>query len=134
MTHLELGKRRARELGLCHPAGGGFTSGQIYDADDIHRLLGEGIEIGAYRTDENFGNDRWKCDEYSCGRRTHKALLIGIRPIVKESREQRMEKLLVSLIDGTKGFVMDAKQFEKAVFNHACKVAVEAKALLAEEK
>ena len=87
---LELGKKRAEEIGLktCCRYIYGSTSPlsyigeqEVYSIDDIHRLLGAGQ---GYRFPEV--------------NPTHEGLLIAIRPIVPETREQKLEGILRELM------------------------------------
>lgn len=89
---IKLGRKRAAELGL-------DIQLDWYKADDIHKLLGESIELGMYRTDQELGFDRWKGDQYSNGRRTHNAFAVGIRPIHKETREDKLESIVKRLAE-----------------------------------
>ena len=102
MTDLELGKKRAEELGLksltTHYNYGAPSNTQItYAADDIHALLGAGVEVvGSYNSDtkqitSTFGQILAKKDH-------DQALLIGIQPIKKATREERALGLLQELV------------------------------------
>lgn len=77
---LELGKRRCEELGLkCY-----LYVPECYLADDIHKLLGSGVEhFGLQESGSNWGT-------YTA-QDTHKGLLIGVRPIVSESEERSID-------------------------------------------
>lgn len=91
MTNLELGKKRAEELGLTR---GPFSNSHLYLADDIHKLLGEGVwSKGRIHKD-----GEWTFGGYLDEAVTHKALLIGIRPIVQESEERKLLRELVNNI------------------------------------
>ena len=103
---LELGKKRAEEIGLkpqleinfssSHGLMMGpktFVEGKIYayHADDIHRLLGNGVEMF---TDH-------KCiapNQIMTSMCTHKSLLVAIRPFKPETREQKLEGILRELM------------------------------------
>lgn len=102
MTNLELGKLRAEELGLLEARPVTFTPHGWYRADDIHKLLGEGVEVlGEEDTDKSICASKWF--EWSPGitdkESDHKALLIGIRPIKAESEERKLLRELVEAID-----------------------------------
>lgn len=89
---LELGWKRAEELGLMLGAVNGNKS--FYDKNDIHRLLGSGRVVrGAVEpVPEDVAwqyESQW--DEYD----DHQALLIGIKPIVQESEERKLLRLIV---------------------------------------
>lgn len=95
---LELGKKRAEELGLeCF---GGFDM-KFYSADDIHKLLSEGVELfgqchGTHRnsswtTDEKPSKQEWGLSH------THTSLAIGIRPITPPSEERQIIQAIVNL-------------------------------------
>lgn len=97
MSDLELGKKRAKELGLSYRAAtlsydqaGGQAN--IYFANDIHRLLGAGVETYTKSaTNSNFSNFnivRLADDDMV-------ALQIGIRPIAQESEERKLLKEIV---------------------------------------
>ncbi len=97
MTTEELGRKRCEELGLkTHP-----DPEPSYYADDIHYLLGDGVEVvGTYDRTLNhisstFGQIQSKKDYDS-------ALLIGIRPIKQPSREEQLEELVRELIEREK--------------------------------
>lgn len=85
MDTLELGEKRADELGLklVNP---GTQLRLFYYQDDIHKLLGEGECV--------YGFGKAYPDMYNWAKRnsseqnTHQALLIGIKPIVKDTAEQ----------------------------------------------
>jgi hypothetical protein len=53
------------------------------------------IAVRAWRTDEGFGYDRWKADQYSLGRGTHDAVLIF--PSEGESREELTRRVKAAL-------------------------------------
>lgn len=99
---LEIGKQRAEKLGLEdwrleHPEGGAID---CYPADDVHRLLGEGVELfgqchGTHR------NSSWTTDEKPSKQEwglahTHAGLLIGIKPIAPPSEERQIIQALVN--------------------------------------
>lgn len=96
MNDLELGKKRAEELGLELI----FKAYEIktYLADDIHRLLGEGVEVqgSQFSLDGGTGNMGWCCDEEPMSTDTHKALLIGIRSIFQESEARKLLREICS--------------------------------------
>ena len=57
--------------------------------DEIEAMLPKGsetVKARAYQTDEQFGYDRWKADEYSMGRGTHDCLIIVLP--VKPANDQ----------------------------------------------
>lgn len=92
MDKLERGRKIAEGIGLKRYSNGMYDS---YDAADIHRLLGEGVEkFGRGGLYQGLWTDR-----LSLGSDTHKGILIAIRPIVQETREQRLEKALKEMID-----------------------------------
>lgn len=82
-SKLELGKRRAEELGLK------TDMGVWYPAYDIHRLLSEGVEMS---TDLNDHDSLWSSPKHFSD--TYQALLIGIKPIVQESAEELLDLIL----------------------------------------
>lgn len=84
MTPLELGKKRAEELGLTNCA----ENVGSYKADNIHKLLGEGVETFGYASKWDWGRYEVCKDRYD--QPNHQALLIGIRPIAKESQERAL--------------------------------------------
>ena len=53
------------------------------------------ITVRAYTTDEGFGYDRWRGEEYSCGRGTHDAVLIILAP--GESTQTLVDRLYTTL-------------------------------------
>ncbi len=109
MTPLELGKQRAEELGLrmkfsmstggayygsgvgagCVGGSGSSGGDYVYSADDIHKLLCEGVEVfqesrDKYDYDKTWwGEDKKQVEKMS--RIEKSALLIGIRPIKQDS-------------------------------------------------
>lgn len=103
----KIGEERARELSLTvrkvtyeHDEKDrgyqGRYSGMVYDADDVHAVLGKGVEVKG-------NNDRadWYMRDYNLGHEyDNRALLIGVRPLVAETREQKLEQLLGELADG----------------------------------
>lgn len=112
---LALGKKRAKELGLNNSQSGG------YYADDIHLLLGS--------ANEAFGFKFGKCPELDWRTQninrtidqrhpecSHKALLIGIRPIKQKSREEKLESILRELLDNDTWNV-DTQARAKAILN-----------------
>lgn len=89
MSDLELGKKRAEELGLETPSKDIILArSEVYLAEGVHRLLGEGQSIYGHVKDgvPNW----WGPHENNAFQDTHQALLIGIRPIVQESEERRL--------------------------------------------
>lgn len=90
---LELGRKRAEELGLR------LNGGYNYVAEDIHRLLGEGQE--AWASLDAIKNtplaEVWYGDNPR--HHTHKALLIGIRSIKTESPERALLREFASVFD-----------------------------------
>lgn len=89
---LSLGKKRAEELGLqmsCDP--GRF--GAFYQADDIHKVLGEGVYTSCRQNELEYWQalQPSKAEVYPGD--THQALLIGIKPIVIDSAEQLIKDL-----------------------------------------
>lgn len=79
---LELGRKRAAEIGLKSSE---WLQGICYFADDVHRLLGEAEEVFG-RPERGF---RWNQEivTITADPDTHKALILGIRPIKQESPE-----------------------------------------------
>lgn len=71
----EKGKRIAESFGI-QPSLHYHNTKAVYYADDIHRLLGEGVEHFVYK-DPSIG---YRTEEYG-HRPTHSAYLIGIKPI-----------------------------------------------------
>ena len=49
------------------------------------------IRVRAYRTDRDFGYDRWRGEEYSCGQGTHNAMLIILQ--ADESTQKLLDRL-----------------------------------------
>lgn len=104
MSDLELGKKRAEELGLklitLHSYGGGASSAPYaqhttqdrYLADDIHRLLGEGVEA----VGNKYCDDWWAkpMAQELLPKLKDVGLIIGIRPIVQESEERKLLRKL----------------------------------------
>lgn len=88
---LERGKKRAEELGL-KLAPWADRDKTFYPSDDIHKLLGEGVNVvGSYNPDTNqvtstFGQVQAKKDH-------DQALLIGIKPIVKDTAEGLLQEI-----------------------------------------
>jgi len=64
---------------FCSDKGTGFY---YYDAKEVDKMLSEGVEV--YFTE---GMDHLNRSEILSGSATHKALLIGIEPIKKETAE-----------------------------------------------
>lgn len=99
-----LGRARASDLGLLtYKVWHDLPDTHYYKCSDVDALLGAATEVGLYRTDEGLGYDRWKADEYSCGRRTHTGLVIGIRPIAQPTREEQALELLKALVKWSEG-------------------------------
>lgn len=102
---LELGKQRASELGLesihkcwktlgtpmLMDVHGSIT--EFYYADDIHKLLGEGVLLH-----EDVGGWYDPKSKVPFSEAKRQAMLIGFRPIVQESREQKLENMLRFLL------------------------------------
>lgn len=87
---LNLGKQRAEELGL--ERFNYAAADRLYRADDVHKLLGEGVvTYTRSETKSNFNRVRFGDDDMV-------ALQVGIRPIVQETREQKMEALLRQVV------------------------------------
>lgn len=100
---LELGKKRAEELGLTNivMAKGPFApTYDCYLASDIHKLLGEGIDLYGNKNCRHWDDHAPPETDIEAGV-THKALLIGIRPIVQESEERKLLREFVSFVNGT---------------------------------
>lgn len=107
MTTLERGAEIASEIGLkvhTHsaitgyeaPGGGLVPPRDWYLAETMHRLLVEGLEV--YSGENIFrAKEVWGVSQ-DLNMHTDKALLIAIRPIVQESREQKMEALLKEML------------------------------------
>lgn len=131
---LELGKRRAEELNLCphsghlrSPDSPGFT--EYYRAPDVHRLLGYAREVQSICQGE--WQTSWPEDGKGFSGNTHQAFILGIRPIKKESREDKMEKLLTDFID--KYQHSDCGAGSSRYLEYGRKLFNEAKALLERE-
>lgn len=103
---LELGRKRAIELGLPPKClMGNYEDLKLYYAIDIHFLLGRGQEVAGNPNadtsddeDEEIQSDAWGRQVKS---NTHRALVIGVRPIYQESEER---KLLRELLNAHKYF------------------------------
>lgn len=116
MSDLELGKKRAEEMGLKPVWLGristshGLMTGEktfadfdisAYSADDIHRLLGDakiywGSKVNG--PDSKLDPYNWCADQYSDN--THQCLVMGIRPIKQEqTKPQSMEDVARELIE-----------------------------------
>ena len=65
------------------------------------------IQVRAYRTDQEFGNDHWRGEEYSCGRGTHDAVLIVLQP--GESVTGLIERLYNMLL------IQEAQSYDEKV-------------------
>ena len=98
---LYVGKIRAAELGLniyaCQiniQAYGDTCQSTIdvYNATDIHRLLGDGARL---LSNEHLAG--WFPDETDFAM-NKQALIIGIRPIAPETREQKLEAILQEFV------------------------------------
>lgn len=96
------GEERAKELGLrIKPKSLTYsgTSDGFYEADDIHKLLGEGVEMSGFDRQSNGGI--WDMSEMVCGQgqpsHTHKAIMISIRPIVTDTAESLLRELVDAL-------------------------------------
>ena len=54
----------------------------------LRRLLEElGLEVVdacAYQTDETFGYEYWRADQFSCGRGTHEAIILIGQPVERK--------------------------------------------------
>lgn len=96
----ELGKRRARELGLQLINTDPKSVWHFYRPYDIHRLLGEAKFMSCSENDIGLIRALQPSKEEAFPGDTHKALLIGIRPIIQESEERRLLRDLV--IAGTR--------------------------------
>lgn len=98
---LELGMKRAKDLGLNR---GPFSSSELYLANDIHRLLSEGVES----TCEKNGIVWTSYSGPPSSTGTHFGLLIGLRPIIQESEEKKLLREIVKyntcIITGTPVF------------------------------
>lgn len=90
MSDLELGKKRAEELGLSPDE---WLQGFCYWADDVHHFLGKGVSV--------FSEFDPKGPEYSNiwrvgindKRPLHQAILIGIHPVAQGKDNEIAEKL-----------------------------------------
>lgn len=92
MTTLELGKKRCEDLGLAAFNAPTFGSiDKVYPVECIHRLLGEGQEY--------FWTPHGDAGMVQKPKHTHRALGIGIRPIVKESPERALLRELSTYKD-----------------------------------
>lgn len=102
MSDLELGKRRAQDLGL-EITRDITASFDVYRAEDIHRLLGEGVEaIGNKGCDDWWANPMKK---EALPKVKDVGLIIGIRPIVQEQESERTAKdILRDLLDNYEGY------------------------------
>lgn len=90
---LERGEVIAREIKL-FPALTEHGGHRVYFAHHIHRILGEGVRV--LGLEGPFGPHTFSKESAtsSTSHKTHKALLIGLRPLKIESREDKMEGLL----------------------------------------
>lgn len=101
MNVFELGNKRAKELGLQPKSVDipiGHWSNAVYLADDIHKLLGESMEVfggkvGLLDLRFRFEEAR-KLDGSPNEWATHTAFLIGIKPIEKDSAEELLQDFL----------------------------------------
>lgn len=118
MSDLELGKRRAEELGLRE-----VILSPYYHAEDIHRLLGEGLETFSLYS----GVDTW-WGPLDNDDDTHQALLIGIRPIAQESEERKHLRRLVTLLE------VNATTISPTAMAHLNEAIERAKRFLSEKK
>lgn len=84
---LELGKKRAKELGLSTCAYGTY-----YPAEIIHRLLGEGVETKAWVSKEGLAAPCWIARPWNDADATHTAIMIAIRPITKPDTAESLLK------------------------------------------
>lgn len=91
MTTLELGKQRAEELGLTRMVNSIVTEWPYYLKDDIHKLLGEGVEVGRYKA--GLSMSAWSRSHMDHAEET--ALLLGIRPTAQESAEKILKDLIL---------------------------------------
>lgn len=108
---LELGRKRAEELGIECVAASGFK--YYYDSNDIHKLLDEGVE--AHGGKYCLGGE-WSFVGHKSGESSHQALLIGIRPIIQESEERRLlREFIQESVDGiwSTGLLERAKRLLK---------------------
>lgn len=94
----DLGKKRAEELGLVmHTTTLPFN---WYKADDIHQLLGEGLQLfGEFIEDidedgRTGGDFQWGYKLKPEKNDTRTALLIGNRPIVKDTAESLLAEIV----------------------------------------
>lgn len=140
MTTLELGKQRAKELGLkaqqvfryYNGPGTGTDLTEFYETGDIHKLLGE-AQIVFNSEHDSWHEFGWRpeaapgCDK-AVPADTHQALLIGIRPIVQESREQKMAAVLSEWLN-----LNTIVGWEACMSKHS-ELQARAKALLSEGK
>jgi len=60
-----------------------YESGRVHGYSQAKG--GEVFEASAWKTDEGFGYDRWKADQYSMGKGTHAALIVILGPRVGQS-------------------------------------------------
>lgn len=109
---LELGRKRAEELGLMWVNKDGspmrFNQEPIfYHADYIHKLLGEADNlwiVNSYITDTRTAHLAQPVDS------THTALLIGIKPIVRDTAESLLREMLnFGSVDKSESFYERAK-------------------------
>lgn len=115
---LDRGRKIAEEIGLtCKHS----THGHVYYADDIHRLLGEGVAVFGRKVPvsglHGFGEQPCVADDL-------RGLTIAIRPLLQESEER---KLLREII------VAHNKECDGDSGNTCCTYIERAKALLAKE-
>jgi hypothetical protein len=93
VTTEELGEKRAKELGLQSVYSDERCNNLIYAADDIHELLGEGIELNATSSKKASWTEERHPGDVRIG------LLIGTRPIVQESAERQLLDKIVEAFD-----------------------------------
>lgn len=74
---LELGRKRCEELGLKFFIYATDWNKAVYLANNIHKVLGEGVETRCNK----YGGDV----HIETAHPTHQALLIGIKPIVRDT-------------------------------------------------
>lgn len=72
--------------------------------EPINKMLAEGVAVNAFKITETMTDSEkqsvgmWTCGEWDDGRDTHKALLINIKPIKKETAEDVLRDI-VGLLD-----------------------------------
>ncbi len=85
-----LGDRRTSKCPRCKDA---WLS---YRADDIHRLLGEGVEMHGDSDEFTLSEFRSTACMRDADMGNSRALLIGIRPLVQESEERKLLREFVA--------------------------------------